>query len=70
MTGASPEGPEERPNKAVAGEHRRPILVRHYVGDHGVFERQEDADVSAGRVQRPDEGNQEQRPEAFDAGEP
>jgi hypothetical protein len=36
--------------------------------EHGVFERQEDADIAARRVQRSDKGNHEQRPEAFKSG--
>ena len=66
--GERPESAEEGPDEAVAGEHRRPLLVRDDMGDHGVFERQEDAHVAAGRVQRSDERDHEQRPEAFETG--
>lgn len=62
------EGSEEGSDEAVVGEHGCALLVRHNVGNHRVFERQEQAHVAAGRIERSHKSNQQQRPETFDAG--
>ncbi len=41
------EGAKEGADEAVAGESRRPVVVRDDVGKDGVFEGQKDADVTA-----------------------
>ena len=63
-----PEGAEEGADEAVAGEHRRALLVGDDMGNHRMFERQEEAHVAAGRVQRADKRDQQERPEVLDPG--
>jgi hypothetical protein len=62
-------GGRDRADEAVAGEERCAIAVAHHAGELRLLERQEDADVSRGRVERAEEGDDEQGPEVLEPGE-
>ena len=59
------DGAGERADEAVAGEERGAVAVGDGVREPRLLQRQEEADIAGGGVERADEGDQEQRPEAL-----
>ena len=53
------ERAEQRADQAVAGEERGALAVGHPVRQQRLLERQEQADIAGGRVERADEADDE-----------
>ena len=64
-----PDRGTERAYQTVTGEDRGPVTIRRQMRDQRMFERQEDADIAAGRIDRADESHQKQRPEGVQPSE-
>jgi hypothetical protein len=58
----------ERSDETVACECRRAVAVFHRTRDHSMLEREEHAHTTGRWVERPDESDDEQRPEIPDRG--
>ena len=60
---------QERAHEAVAGEERGAIVAGDAACEQRMLERQKDAHVARGRIERADEGDDEQRPEVVERSE-
>ena len=62
-------GAHQRAGKAVAHEEGRAVPVAHRLGEQGLLERQEDADVAGRGIDGSDKGDEQQGPEGLQARE-
>ena len=66
---SAPKAAHERAEQAVAGEQRGARVALRRLGQARMLQRQEHADVARTRIERADEGDEQQRPERRQAGE-